>query len=292
MIQSMTGFGRGEAANEDYKIIMEIKSVNHRYCDVTVRLPRKLNFYENAIRSQIKKLFSRGKIDVYVSLEDIGGKSVNITYNRETAGAYLQGIRQLSRDFLLEDNLDAYMISRFPEVFTMGDSDVDEETLKNLMQEALGKASAQFRESREAEGKTLREDLFQKLDGIRELVDEIEKRCPDILVEYRKKLREKVEELLGDTKLDESVLATELVIYADKVCVDEELVRLRTHIAHMRETLEKGDKIGRKMDFITQEMNREANTILSKSGDMKVSDCGIELKTEIEKIREQIQNIE
>ncbi len=292
MIQSMTGFGRGEAANEDYKIIMEIKSVNHRYCDVTVRLPRKLNFYENAIRSQIKKLFSRGKIDVYVSLEDIGGKSVNITYNRETAGAYLQGIRQLSRDFLLEDNLDAYMISRFPEVFTMGDSDVDEETLKDLMQEALGKASAQFRESREAEGKTLREDLFQKLDGIRELVEEIEKRCPDILVEYRKKLREKVEELLGDTKLDESVLATELVIYADKVCVDEELVRLRTHIAHMRETLEKGDKIGRKMDFITQEMNREANTILSKSGDMKVSDCGIELKTEIEKIREQIQNIE
>lgn len=292
MIQSMTGFGRGEAANEDYKIIMEIKSVNHRYCDVTVRLPRKLNFYENAIRSQIKKLFSRGKIDVYVSLEDIGGKSVNITYNRETAGAYLQGIRQLSRDFLLEDNLDAYMISRFPEVFTMGDSDVDEETLKDLMQEALGKASAQFRESREAEGKTLREDLFQKLDGIRELVEEIEKRCPDILVEYRKKLREKVEELLGDTKLDESVLATELVIYADKVCVDEELVRLRTHIANMRETLEKGDKIGRKMDFITQEMNREANTILSKSGDMKVSDCGIELKTEIEKIREQIQNIE
>ncbi len=292
MIQSMTGFGRGEAANEDYKINIEIKSVNHRYCDVTAHLPRKLNFYENAIRSQMKKMFSRGKIDVFVSLEDIGGKSVNITYNRDTAEAYLQGIRQLSRDFLLEDNLDAYMISRFPEVFTLGDSDLDEEMLTGLLQEALEKASAKFRESREAEGKTLREDLFQKLDGIRGLVDEIERRCPDILVEYRKKLRNKVEDLLGDTKLDEGVLATELIIYADKVCVDEELVRLRTHIAHMRETLEKGDKIGRKMDFLTQEMNREANTILSKSGDMKVSDCGIELKTEIEKIREQVQNIE
>lgn len=292
MIQSMTGFGRGEASSDNYKIIIEMKSVNHRYCDISVRVPRKLNFYEAIVRNRVKKYANRGKIDVYVSFEDVTGKSTSVKYNKEVAAAYLNGIRQLSRDFLLNDTTDAYMISRFPEVFTMEEPDIDEDILTKLICDALDAAGEKFMESRATEGKRLQEDLLQKLDSLLHIVDEIEKRCPEILTEYRKKITDKVTELLGDTKLDESVLATELVIYADKICVDEEIVRLRTHILHMKQTLQEEDNIGRKLDFLTQEMNREANTILSKSNDIDVSNCGIQLKTEIEKIREQIQNIE
>lgn len=292
MIQSMTGFGRGEASNDNYKIVIEMKSVNHRYCDVSIRLPRKLNFYETLVRKQIKRYANRGKIDVFVSFEDIKGKSTGVKYNKEVAAAYLAGIQQISHDFHLNDTTDAYMLSRFPEVFTMEEPDMDEEILTQLIQEAMETAGGKFIASRETEGKKLQEDLTEKLDAVLCIVDEIEKRCPDILTEYRKKLTDKVTELLGDTKLDESVLATELVIYADKICVDEEIVRLRTHILHMKQTLSEEDNIGRKLDFLTQEMNREANTILSKSNDVDVSNYGIQLKTEIEKIREQIQNIE
>lgn len=292
MIQSMTGFGRGEASNDNYKIVIEMKSVNHRYCDVSIRLPRKLNFYETFIRKQVKHYANRGKIDVFVSFEDIKGKSTGLKYNKEVAAAYLNGIQQIANDFCLNDNTDAYMVSRFPEVFTMEEPDIDEDILTQLIQEALHTAGEKFIDSRKTEGRKLQEDLTEKLDAVLCIVDVIEKRCPDILAEYRKKLTDKVAELLGDTKLDESVLATELVIYADKICVDEEIVRLRTHIVHMKQTLSEEDNIGRKLDFLTQEMNRESNTILSKSNDVDVSNYGIQLKTEIEKIREQIQNIE
>ncbi len=292
MIQSMTGFGRGEASSENYKVIIEMKSVNHRYCDVTVRLPRKLNFYETAIRNQVKNFANRGKIDVFVSFEDLAGKSTSVTYNKEVAGAYLAGIRQLSKDFLLEDTTNAYMISRFPEVFTMEDPGMDEEQMQTLIEEAVGKAGEQFVHSRSVEGEKLREDILGKLNNISQIVDEIEKRSPEVLQEYRQKLTDKVTELLGENKLDENVLATELIIYADKICVDEEMVRLRTHISHMQDTLAEAENIGRKLDFLTQELNREANTTLSKANDIEISNYGIQLKTEIEKIREQIQNIE
>lgn len=292
MIQSMTGFGRGEATSENYKIVIEMKSVNHRYCDVNIRLPRKLNFYETAIRNQIKNYANRGKIDVFVNFEDATGKSTALTYHKEMAMAYLEGIRQISADFLLENRTDAYMISRFPEVFTMEEPDMDEEILTALITEAVDLAGEKFRSSRETEGLRLRDDIVAKLDILLELVQKIAERSPEILTEYRQKLMDKVTELLGDTKLDESVLATELILYADKICVDEEMVRLRTHIHHMKETLAEEDNIGRKLDFLTQEMNREANTILSKANDVDVSNLGIQLKTEIEKIREQIQNIE
>lgn len=292
MIQSMTGFGRGEASNDNYKVVIEMKSVNHRYCDISVRLPRKLNFYDTVIRKLVKKYANRGKIDVFVSFEDVTGKIISVKYNKEVAAVYLNGIRQISRDFLLNDTTDAYMISRFPEVFTTEETELDEDILMQLIQDALDSAGEKFVESRTIEGKKLQEDLLEKLDTVLGLVEEIEKRCPRILAEYRKKLTDKVTELLGDTKLDENVLATELVIYADKICVDEELVRLKTHIVHMKQTLSEEENIGRKLDFLTQEMNRESNTILSKSNDIEVSDYGIRLKTEIEKIREQIQNIE
>lgn len=292
MIQSMTGFGRGEASSETYKITVEIKSVNHRYCDISVRLPRKLNYMETSIRNQIKDFSNRGKIDVFVGFEDTTGQNTSIHYNKETADAYIKGLKQLSDDFMLDNTINAYQISRFPEVFSMDEPEMDEELLTELVKQAVANAGEPFVASRKTEGKKLYDDLVQKLDALLFVVEQIEKREPEVLEEHRKKLREKVAELLGDTSLDESVLATELVVYADKICVDEETVRLRTHIMHMKETLDEGENIGRKLDFITQEMNREANTILSKSSDIAISDHGIRLKTEIEKIREQIQNIE
>jgi uncharacterized protein (TIGR00255 family) len=292
MIQSMTGFGRGEASSENYKITIEMKSVNHRYCDISVRLPRKLNYFETIIRNQVKGFASRGKIDVFVGFEDITGKSSAIHYNKEVAEAYLRGIRQLSAELMLENTVDAYQISKFPEVFTMDEPDMDEELLEKLLKKAVSAAGKQLVATRKTEGEKLYEDLLKKLDILLSIVNEIEKRGPEVFEEHRRKIREKVTELLGDTTIDESVLATELVMYADKICVDEEIVRLRTHILHMKETLKEGENIGRKLDFITQEMNRESNTILSKSTDIAISDNGILLKTEIEKIREQIQNIE
>lgn len=292
MIQSMTGFGRGEAANEKYKITIEMKSVNHRYLDVSVRLPRKLNYFETVIRNQIKEFAGRGKVDVFVNFENLEGSSGAIRYNPDVASAYLMGIRQIATDFDVEEHTDAYHLSRFPEVFTMEEEDMDEEMLLGLITEAMQAAGNKFTESRCLEGEKLCQDILGKLDYISSLVDEIVKRSPQMVEEYRQKLTEKVQQLLGDTKLDENVLATELVIYSDKVCVDEEMVRLRTHILHMKETLSEGERIGRKLDFLIQEMNREANTTLSKANDIDISNYGIELKTEIEKIREQIQNIE
>lgn len=292
MIQSMTGFGRAEAANEKYKITIEIKSVNHRYLDISVHLPRKLNFFETAVRNQMKQFANRGKVDIYVNLDNLESGSGAIHYNAEAASAYLTGIRQIAEDFQLNAHIDAFHLSRFPEVFTTKDEDMDEEMLMSLIMEALNTAGARFVESRSLEGDKLYHDILGKLDHIDSLVDYITKRSPQMVEEHRQKLTDKVKELLGDNKLDENVLATELVIYSDKICVDEEIVRLRTHIVHMKETLSESDSIGRKLDFLIQEMNREANTTMSKSNDIEITNYGIEIKTEIEKIREQIQNIE
>ena len=292
MIQSMTGFGRGEAANDKYKITVEIKSVNHRYLDISLRLPRKLNALETSIRNQVKKFANRGKVDVFVNMEDLEKGTGSIRYNPEVASAYLNGLRQIAEDFQLEEKVDAFRLSRYPDVFSMEDEELDEDMIMSLISDAVQQAGDKFAASRSAEGRTLYQDILVKLEHISLVVDEIAKRSPQIVEEYRRKLTEKVNELLGNTEIDENILATELIIYSDKICVDEEMVRLRTHIDHVRNTLEEGDNIGRKLDFLIQEMNREANTILSKSNDTKVSNYGIELKTEIEKIREQIQNIE
>lgn len=292
MIQSMTGFGRGEANNDDFRITIEIKSVNHRYCDVSVRLPRKLNFLETTIRNYIKDHVNRGKIDIFVNFEDTKGKSYSISYNKEIAKAYYDGLNSISNDFNVDNKISAYMISKYPEVFSMTEEDVDEEVLKELVIKALDDSMVSFVNTRNTEGEKLRTDLIDKLNDIKELVDKIRVKSPKVVERYRKRITEKVNELLGDSKIDDNVLASEIVVYSDKVCVDEEMVRLDTHIDHMITTLNEGDSIGRKLDFITQEMNRESNTILSKSDDVEVSDLGIQLKTEIEKIREQIQNIE
>lgn len=292
MVRSMTGYGRFEAENEDAKLTVEIKSVNHRYCDISIRLPRNLNAFENEIRKQIKESVSRGKIDVYITYESSHEGDSVVTYNKEMAEAYMELLKKISNDFRIPDNTDALALSRYPEVFTLEEDNVDEEKLQELVHTAVAGALEHFIRARETEGANLKEDLLKKLEYLNSVADEIEKRSPEVFREYKERLTSKVEELLGDTKIDESVMATELVVYSDKICVDEELVRLRSHIKHMEDTLNEEDSVGRKLDFIAQELNREANTTLSKANDIVISNQGIILKTEIEKIREQIQNLE
>lgn len=292
MIKSMTGFGRCETAENNRKFTVEMKSVNHRYLDVNIKMPKKLNFFESAIRSELKKYISRGKVDLFVSYEDFSESNTNVRYNQDVAQEYLKYLRQMARDFGLEDDIRVSTLSKYPEVFTMEEQNVDEEELWKELQKAVDGAAEMFVQTRVTEGEHLRDDLVEKLDGMLKLVAFISERSPQMLREYREKLEEKVRELLGDTTVDESRLVTEVTVFADKVCVDEEIVRLRSHIETTRNALLEGGSIGRKLDFIAQEMNREANTILSKANDLEISNCAIELKTEIEKVREQIQNIE
>lgn len=292
MIKSMTGFGRCELSDENRKITVELKSVNHRYLDVNIKMPKKLNFFEASIRTLLKNYIQRGKVDVYISYEALSEKTVMVKYNEAIAAEYLGYLRKMAEQFQLEDDIRVSNLSRYPEVLSMEEQAPDEEELWSLLEQTIRNACEQFVETRTQEGMRLKEDLTQKLQQMRVYVDRVEERAPQILAEYRQKLEERVQELLGDAQVDENRLSTELVIFADKICTDEETVRLKSHIQSMLDTLEKEDGIGRKMDFIAQEMNREANTILSKANDLETSDIAIELKTGIEKIREQIQNIE
>ncbi len=244
------------------------------------------------VRRQIKKRVSRGKIDVYITYETLGSGAANITYNRDLARSYMELLAGMALDFQIANDLDAFTLSKYPEVFTLQEQAVDTEKLRELVDTTVAGALKEFIRAREAEGEELKKDLLLKLSELKKAADDIAGRSPHVFEDYKERLRAKVIELLGDTKLDESVMATELVIYADKICVDEELVRMNSHIKHMRETLENEESVGRKLDFIAQELNREANTTLSKANDQVISDQGILLKTEIEKIREQIQNLE
>ncbi|MBQ7833111.1 MAG: YicC family protein [Lachnospiraceae bacterium] len=291
MVKSMTGFGRFETADGNRKCTVEIKSVNHRYLDLNIKMPKKLNFFEAAIRNVLKEYIQRGKVDVFITYEDLTEQNVSIKYNKELAAEYLKYLRQMSEEFGLDDDIRVSTLSRYPEVFSMEDVDVDEEELWNMLEKTIRKAAEGFVESRIKEGENLRSDMVSKLEGMLKLVDYIAERSPAIVQEYKKRLEEKVKELL-DSNVDENRILTEVTIFADKSCVDEELVRLRSHIETTKETLVAGGSVGRKLDFIAQEMNREANTTLSKANDLEISNAAIELKTEIEKIREQIQNIE
>lgn len=292
MIKSMTGYGRCEIAKGERKITVEMKSVNHRYLDVTIKMPKKLNFFEAAIRSELKNYIERGKVDIFITYEDLTESNVCVKYNKELAAEYMRYLAQMAEDFSLDDDIRVSTLSRYPEVFSMEEQTIDEEALWQLLDEAVKGAAEKFVETRIKEGGNLRDDLVGKLDGMLAHVDFITQRSPQIVAEYRQKLEEKIRELVSDVKVDESRLLTEVTIYADKVCVDEELVRLRSHIETTKENLIQGGSIGRKLDFIAQEMNREANTILSKANDLEITNHAIELKTEIEKVREQIQNIE
>jgi len=288
----MTGFGRCEIASEERKIIVEMKAVNHRYCDMTIKLPKKLNFFEVAIRNLLKEYVVRGKVDVFITYEDFTKAKECVKYNEDIARDYFNNLEKLANTFQLKNDVSVQALSKYPDVFTLEEQTIDEEEIWGQLEEVLRKAAEHFLEARMQEGEHLKEDISKKLDEMSRLVEKIEVRAPGIVEEYRKRLTDKVYELLGGTKIDENALATELIIYADKICVDEETVRLKSHIKNMKASLELEESVGRKLDFIAQEMNREANTILSKASDLEVSNYAIDLKTGIEKIREQIQNIE
>ncbi len=292
MIKSMTGFGRCEKVTDQYKISVEMKAVNHRYLDLSIKMPKRFNYFEAAIRSMLKDHIQRGKVDVFISYEDYTEEKLCLKYNKALAAEYVQYFKEMGEQFGLTDDLTVTALARMPEVLTMEEAPEDEEAIWKILSEALKEAADRFVESRRLEGENLKEDLMKKLDYMAELVDYIEERSPQIVAEYRKKLEEKVREFLESAAVDENRIAAEVTVFADKVCVDEETVRLRSHMDHTRSELKAGGSIGRKLDFIAQEMNREANTILSKANDLEVSEKAIALKTEIEKVREQIQNIE
>ncbi|MBQ1680753.1 MAG: YicC family protein [Agathobacter sp.] len=292
MVKSMTGFGRAEVLEGNTKFTVEIKSVNHRYLDVNIKMPKKLNFFESAIRNLLKEYMERGKVDLFITYEDFNEDTGSLKFNKALAAEYLNYLNQMAEDFDIENDVRVSTLSRYPEVFTLEEQAIDEDQLWAVLEKALRLACEKFVESRKAEGENLKIDLLQKLDEILASVSFIEERAPEILKDYRTRLEEKIKEVLADRQLDDARIATEVTIYADKICVDEETVRLRSHVNSAKDTLQKGGSVGRRLDFILQEMNREANTILSKANNLEISDTGIDLKTNIEKVREQIQNLE
>ena len=269
MVKSMTGFGRAEFVDENCRFTIEIKSVNHRYLDINARMPKKLNSLEGKIRNLLKEYVQRGKIDIYITYEDLKDNNQSLHYNEDMAKQYLDYLNQISEKFGLENDVRVSTLSRYPDVFVMEEKDADEDELWPKLEATIRKAADAFSESRLKEGANLHKDLQEKLE-------------------------ERIKEIFEEGKVDEWKLATEVTLYADKVCVDEEIVRLRSHIKAAIDEMndEEIEDVGRKLNFIAQEMNREATTILSKANNIDISSIGIELKTNIEKVREQIQNIE
>lgn len=288
----MTGFGHSEVSNDRCRITVEMKSVNHRYLDVNIKMPKKLSVFESNIRTILKEYAQRGKVDIFISYEDFSEGGVKLNYNKELAASYMAYLKEMADDFEIENDIRVSTLSRFPEVLTLEEVDADEEELKADLEQAFRGACVQFVESRTKEGENLKNDLIAKLDGMLGYVGEIENRAPDIIAEYKSKLMDKVADLLKDSQIEEGRILGEVTLFADKICVDEEIVRLKSHISTTKDILKEGGSVGRRLDFIAQEMNREANTILSKANDLITADTAISLKTDIEKVREQIQNIE
>ena len=293
MIKSMTGFGRAEVVTKERKITIELKSVNHRYLDLSIKMPKKLSFLEGAIRNLMKTYIQRGKVDVYITYEDYTMNNGALKYNRELASEYITCLKQMQQDFGLDYDIKVSTLSRYPEVLVMEEQSVDEEALWGFIEPPLREACEKFIQTRDQEGRNLEKDLLDKLKALDEKVILVENRAPEVVNAYRTKLEAKVAELLADTQIDDNRIAAEVILFSDKICNDEETVRLHSHIRNMQKMLAtETEGIGRKLDFMAQEMNREANTILSKSSDLETSNIAIDLKTEIEKIREQIQNVE
>ena len=293
-ISSMTGFGRNELITDDYRVLAEIRSVNHRYLDLNLKMPRRFNCFEARIRNLLKEYMQRGKADLYILYEDYTAGSRRLKYNRELAAEYMEYFGMMAESFGIKNDVGTSVLSRCPEVLTMEESQEDDEKLWALAEPVLRGALEAFVAARHTEGNNLRNDLLSKLDNMDRMVDDIIAFSPSVVDEYKERLTLKIKETLSGLSFeaDEARILTEAAIFADRICTDEEMVRLKSHIAAMRSKLREGGVCGRDLDFIAQEMNREANTTLSKSGSLRISDTAISLKSEIEKIREQVQNIE
>lgn len=292
LIKSMTGYGRSVETRSGREFTVEVRSVNNRYLDCAVRLPRLVAFGEDAVKQAVKNTISRGKVDVYVSVRSEGGEQGTVTLNTALAEGYLAAMRQMAETFGLENDVKVSDLSRLPEVFTVDKPEVDEEALLADLMAVTNEALAGYDAMRTTEGAALDHDLRSRGARILELVGQVEKQSPKTVSDYRARLEAKLREVLANTAIDESRILTEAAIFADKVAVDEETVRLRSHLNQMNAMLDAGGAVGRKLDFLLQEMNREANTIGSKCTDVAVARIVVDIKAELEKIREQVQNVE
>lgn len=292
MVMSMTGFGRCETMVNGRTITVEMKSVNHRYFEFSCRTTRGYSFLEDKIKKYVSQRISRGKVDMYVSITESEDSEVNVTINKPLASGYVNAIHTLASEYNIPDDLTVSVLSRYGDIFQIHKEEQDEEQIFADVTVALDKALEGFIAMRQAEGEKLREDVLSRVETIMSIVSEIEERSPLTVEEYRQKLYKRISDMLSSTDIDEQRILTEAAIFADKVAVDEETVRLRSHFEQMKTFFESGVPIGRKLDFIVQEMNREANTIGSKVTDSILAHKVVDIKSEIEKIREQIQNIE
>lgn len=292
MLKSMTGFGRAVEEIDGYVITVEIKSVNHRYFDFSSRIPRQYGFLDDKLKSYINSKVSRGKVECYVSVDALDTEDAAVVINKTLASAYVKALKELSEEYSLKEDFGTAFVSRLPDVFVLKKADEDEEKIWQLVKSVTDEAIEKFIQMRAVEGAKMKEDVASRAEYILDCVSFIEERSPQTVKEYNDKLVERVHEIIGDVSLDEQRIIQEIAIYADKVAVAEETVRLRSHIAQLKTFLESEEPIGRKMDFLVQEINRETNTIGSKANDVEIARKVVDIKAEVEKIREQIQNIE
>ncbi len=292
-MKSMTGYGRGEAKQYDRRFVVEIKSVNHRYNDVTVKLPRAMIMYEDAVKKVMGKRVFRGKTDVFITFETFSDDDVSITFNQPLADAYVETVKKIKERYELDQPIRLDLIAKFPDIISV-EKKLDPDSgdkIWGCLETALNEALDNFVKMRETEGEALGKDIAEKLAGIKQTVEKIEKRAPFVAEDYRQRLLARLAEM-NELNVDEARIITEVTIFADKACIDEEITRLYSHIEQMKSIICETQPVGRKLDFLVQEMNREVNTIGSKSNDLEITNCAVDLKSEIEKIREQIQNIE
>lgn len=292
MVKSMTGYGRAVETVNGREFTVELRSVNNRYLDCTVKLPRTLSFAEDAVKQAVKGAISRGKVDVFISVRSEGAEDVKITLNTAMVEGYLGAMHQMAKDYGIREDISVSLLSRMPDVFTVDKPEVDEEQLLADLLSVVNQALERFDAMRSAEGRALENDLRSRGQTILSLVEQVEAGSGQTVADYRTRLENKLKEVLANTAIDESRILTEAAIFADKVAVDEETVRLRSHLDQMNNMLTTGGAIGRKLDFLLQEMNRESNTIGSKCSDVRMARIVVDIKAELEKIREQTQNIE
>ncbi|MGI6113501.1 MAG: YicC/YloC family endoribonuclease [Mahellales bacterium] len=292
MLKSMTGYGRGEKRSGDREVVVEIKTLNHRYTDFNIRMAKHLNFLEEDIKKHVQKLVFRGRIEVYINFRNGCSQPQKLSVNGSLAGEYIKVLKHIADHYNAELKLDAQTIAQYPDIINVEEVPEDEDALRGIIFSALDEALDNLIAMRSREGSQMKDDIIMRLDAIEAMVDAIDKRSPEIVKEYRDKLNKRIQELIGQVELDQARLVNEVAFFAERSNITEELTRLHSHLIQIRSALESNEPVGRKLDFIIQEMNREVNTIASKSGDIDIINMVVGIKTELEKIREQVQNIE